>query len=45
MLNTILYRIYLIYMIKSIITAASKHFIRTSYEQFDINAMVKATCN
>ena len=28
-----------------LITAASKHFKRGSYEQFDINAMVKATCN
>ena len=32
-------------MTKSIITAASKHFKRGYYEQFDINAMVKATCN
>ena len=31
-------------MTKSIITA-SKHYKMTSYVQFDINAMVKATCN
>ena len=44
MLNAILYRIYLIYMTKSI-TAASKNFKRTSYVQFDINAMVRVTCH
>ena len=31
-------------MTKSI-TAASKYYKRGYYEQFDINAMVKATCN
>ena len=32
-------------MTKSIIKAASKYYKRESYEQFDINAMVKATCH
>ena len=32
-------------MTKSIITAASKHYKRGSYVQFNINAIVKATCN
>ena len=32
-------------MTKSITTAASKHYKMGSYEQFDINTMVKATCH